>query len=243
MTDAACISSTGVLNAGAPARVATSASPVASITRFARIDATGLGFDDDPDDRIAVHQRRYELPVQHGMDARLLDQRVGDQLEAFRIELVGQRLAFRHRRAHRLGPLLEFAADAVGLHRLLVPVPGETFDTDHGDVAAEAAEALDQRHLNPGPRGGQRRGETTGTRTDHEHVGMADHLDPAGGFGDIGGNGRHDLSLWNAMLTHPIVLHRKGDRRQRHKLADLPRPSTLAQAAEVIFTNYRRIEN
>ena len=37
MTDAACICSTGVLTVGAPARCATSASPVASITRRARI--------------------------------------------------------------------------------------------------------------------------------------------------------------------------------------------------------------
>jgi len=37
ITDAACIASTGVATVGAPARWATSASPVASITRRARI--------------------------------------------------------------------------------------------------------------------------------------------------------------------------------------------------------------
>jgi len=44
ITDAACISSTGVVTVGAPARCATSASPVASITRRARI-ASRPAFD------------------------------------------------------------------------------------------------------------------------------------------------------------------------------------------------------
>ena len=55
------------------------------------------------------------------------------------------RLRLRHGRAHRLGAFLEFPPDAVRLHGLFMPVPGEALDPDHGEVAAEAAEALDQR--------------------------------------------------------------------------------------------------
>ena len=75
ITDAAIISSFGVWNVGAPARCATSASPVASMTRAAadRL-ATGLRLGDDAGDRVAVHDRRSEGAVQHAADARLLDQ-------------------------------------------------------------------------------------------------------------------------------------------------------------------------
>ena len=61
-----CISSTGVVTVGAPARCATSASPVASMTRL-REDrlAPGLRLDDDAGDPVAVHHRRDEHAVQH----------------------------------------------------------------------------------------------------------------------------------------------------------------------------------
>ena len=112
----------------------------------------GLGLGDDADDRVAVHQGCDELAVQHRVDARLLDQPVGDQLEAFGVEFVGQRLAFGHRCAHLLGALLELPADAACLHRLLAAVPGKALDADRGDVSPEAAEPLDQRDLHTRPR-------------------------------------------------------------------------------------------
>ena len=179
------MSSTGVLWTGAPARVATSASPVASTTRPRqdRLPA-GLGLGDDADDRVAVHQRCDELAVQHRVDARLLDQSVGDQLEAFGVEFVGQRLTFGHRRAHRLGALLELPSDAACLDRLLAAVPGEALDADRGDVAAEAAEPLDQRHLHACPRRREGSGEATGARPDDQHVGLVDDVDLAARFGD-----------------------------------------------------------
>ena len=146
--------------------------------------AAGLRFDDDAGAAVAVHDRRDEAPVQHAVDAGFLDQRVGDQLEAFRIELVAQRLALGHGGAHRLGALLELAADAVGLDRRLVAVPGKPLDADDGDVAAEAAEALDQRHLDPGARRGQRRGQPARPGADDQHLGAADDGDLAGRLGD-----------------------------------------------------------
>ncbi len=152
---------------------------------------TGLGLGDDADDRVAVHQRCDELAVQHRVDARLLDQSVGDQLEAFGVEFVGQRLTLGHRRAHFLGALLELPSDAAGVHRLLVAVPGEALDADRGDVSPEAAEPLDQGHPHTGPRRRQGGGEATRTRPDDQHVGLVDDVDLAARFGDGSGVRRH----------------------------------------------------
>ena len=159
------MSSGGVLWTGAPARVATSASPVASMTRRARIASRpALDSVTMPMIVVAVHQRGDELAVQHRVDARLLDKSVGDQLEAFGVEFVGQRLAFGYRRAHLLGALLELPADAAGLHRLLAAVPGEALDADRGDVSPEAAEPLDQGHPHTGARRRQGGGEAARAR-------------------------------------------------------------------------------
>jgi len=146
--------------------------------------ATGLGLGDDTGHGIAIHDRGDEHPVQHRANARLLDQAVGDHLEALGIEFVGQRLRFRHRGAHRVGALLELAADTVGLHGLLVAVPRHALDTDHGDVAAEATETLDQRDLGAGARGGERGRKTPGTRPHHQHVGAMHDVDLARGLAD-----------------------------------------------------------
>ena len=122
--------------------------------------------------------------MQHRVDARLLDQSVGDQLEAFGVEFVGQRLAFGHRCAHLFGALLELPPDAAGLHRLLAAVPGEALDADRGDVSPEAAEPLDEGHLDTCARRRQRCRQPTRTRPDDQHVGLVDDVDLATGFGD-----------------------------------------------------------
>ena len=84
------------------------------------------------------------------MDACLLDQSVGHELEAFGVEFVRKRLTFGHCSAHHLGALLELPSDAASFHRLLAAVPGEALDADRGDVSPEAAEPLDEGHLHPG---------------------------------------------------------------------------------------------
>ena len=152
---------------------------------------TGLGLGDDAGDLLAVHQRCDELAVQHRVDARLLDQSVGDQLEAFGVEFVGQRLAFGHGCAHLLGALLELPSDAAGLHRLLAAVPGEALDADRGDVPPEAAEPLDKGHSHTGARRRQGGGQATRTRPDDQHVGLVDDVDLAARFGDLSGVRRH----------------------------------------------------
>ena len=109
--------------------------------------APRLGFDDDADDRVAVHHRRHELPVEHRVDAGLLDEPIGDELEALGIE---SRTTATGSRAPRL-PSPWRAPRTRGRCRRprpsLMPVPGEALDADDGDIAAETAEALDQRHL------------------------------------------------------------------------------------------------
>ena len=189
MTDAACISSTGVLTVGAPARCATSASPVASITRSARI-ASRPAFDStiDAGDRVAVDHRRDEQPVQHRVHAGLLDERVGDELEALGVDLVGERLAVGHGGAHRVRPLLELARDAARLDGPLVPVPREPLDPDGGEVAAEAAEALEQRHLGARAGGRERGRKAARAGADDEHAGAVDDVGLAGRLVDPHGS-------------------------------------------------------
>ena len=52
--------------------------------------AARLGLHDDPRHPVALHDGRDEAAVQHGMDAGLLDQPVGDELEALAVDLVAE---------------------------------------------------------------------------------------------------------------------------------------------------------
>ena len=105
--------------------------------------------------------------------------RVGDELESFRVELERQRLALGNRRAHLVRTRLELATDAVGLDRLLVAVPRHALDADGGDVAAEATESFDKRHLDAGPGGGKGGREPGRAGTDDQHIGLVDDVDLA----------------------------------------------------------------
>ena len=109
--------------------------------------AARLGFHDDANYGVSLHDRCDELPMQHGVNSGLLDQPVGDKLKSFAIQLVAQRLAFWNIRAHGLGTLFEFPTYAARLDRGLVAIPCETFHTDNGYVAAEAAEPFQQTSL------------------------------------------------------------------------------------------------
>ena len=102
---------------------------------------------------------------------------------------------------------------------LLVAIPGHALDPDRGDVAAEAAEPLDQRHLDPGPCRGQRGGKTRRAGADDQHVGLVDDVDLAGGFGDgaegraAGGSGHGPCiiarfsSRWRAFTPRSLPVH------------------------------------
>ena len=166
------------MKVGAPARWATSASPVASITRRARM-ASRPAFDSVTMPTIAspsstgATNRRWSI----GWIPASSTSAVGHELEPLAVDLVGERLALRHGRAHRFGALLELPADAARLDRRLMPVPGEPLDADGRDVAAETAEALDQAHLHPGAGRRERRRKPARTGSDDQHVGPMDDLD------------------------------------------------------------------
>ena len=138
----------------------------------------------DADQRVAVQDGGDERAVEHRVDARLLDEGVGDELEALGIELQRERLALRHRRSHLVRARLELEGDAAGLDGRLVPVPRHPLDADRRDVAAEAAEALDQGHLDPGAGSRQRGRQPRRARPDDEEVGVVDDVDLPGGLGD-----------------------------------------------------------
>ena len=185
MTEAAIIFSRGVRKVGAPAREATSASPVASITRLARIASRpAFGFGDDADDRVAVHDRCDKLAVEHRRDAGLFDQAVGDELEAFGIEFVGQRLRFRHGGAHRLArssnsrpmPLASTvfswryqAKPSTPTTVMLPPKQPKRSTSATSTPARAAANAADK---------------SAGTGADDEDIGFMDDGRMSGGFGD-----------------------------------------------------------
>jgi len=156
MTEAACISSTGVVRVGAPARWATSASPVQSVTRSARI-ASRPGFLDEP---------------------------VSDHLEALGVDLPGQGLGVRYRGAHALRALLELPPDTPRLDGRLMPVPGQALDPHHGEVAAEAPEPLQKGDLGAGPGRRDRRGQAAGPAADDEHRDTMHDVDRTRGLAD-----------------------------------------------------------
>jgi hypothetical protein len=140
--------------------------------------AAGFGLHDHSRHGVAVHDRSGERAVQQGAHSGLLDEPVGDHLEALGVDLVGQGLRVGCRSAHGLRTLLEFTPDAPGLDGRLMPVPGQALDADHGEVAAEAPEPFQQGDLGAGPRRRDRRGETAGAAADDKHLGAMHDVDP-----------------------------------------------------------------
>ena len=96
-----------------------------------------------PPSMIGATPRRCSI----GVTPASCDEHVGHVLERLGVERVAQRLRLGLRGAHGLGALLELASDALAVDGLLVPVPGQPLDPDLGDVAAEAAVAVDERGL------------------------------------------------------------------------------------------------
>ncbi len=82
------------------------AGPVGDVGVAGRVDdaagedrlAAGLRLGDDADHAGAVHDRRHETAVQHRVHAGLLDERVGDHLEALGVEFERVAIGSRERR-------------------------------------------------------------------------------------------------------------------------------------------------
>ena len=133
----------------------------------------GLRLNDHADDRVVLDDRGDDHGVQQRLDPRFGDHVVGDVLEPLGVERVAVALGFGLGCAGRLRSLLELDADAFGILGLFVAIPGEAFDPDLGDVAAEAAVAFEEKHRHPGAGGTDCSGEATRSGADHEDVGGA----------------------------------------------------------------------
>ena len=150
----------------------------------------GLRLDDHADDGVVLDDRGDNHGVEQRLDPRFGDHVVGDVLEPLGVERVAVALGFGLGSAGRLRSLLELDADALGILGLFVAIPGEALDPDLGDVAAEAAVAFEEKHRHPGACGTDRGGEATRSGADHKDVGVCEHLQGAGGFGDHTVDGR-----------------------------------------------------
>jgi hypothetical protein len=84
-----------------------------------------------------------------------------------------------------LGAILELDTDTLAIDRAFMPVPGESFDTDLGDIAAETAVAVDQGRARAGAGRGQRGRKSSRAAADDENVRFQDDIDRSGGFSDL----------------------------------------------------------
>ena len=153
---------------------------------------------------------------------------IGDELEALRVEFVGEGLALGDRCAHGLCPFFELPADAASLDRCLVAVPGEAFNADGRDVAAEAAESLDERDFNPGPRCSEGCRQSAGAGADDQDVGSVHDVNLTGWLGD-GSVGR-----W-----HGSVVARLGSGGRDQEAVDANAPQRLLAATVTRCTSRR----
>ena len=152
--------------------------------------APGFAFSDNATNFPVLHDGRNKHTVQHRVDIGLGHQHIGNIFERFGIERVADRLRLGQGRAHCLGAVFKFAADALAVDRCGVAIPGKAFDPDLRDIAAKTAIAFDQRGLRPGAGRSERSGKATRARSHHQHIGFVDDIDLPGGFGYGLGHGR-----------------------------------------------------
>jgi hypothetical protein len=106
--------------------------------------AAGFAFDDDAFERISFANDANGQRMNKRIDPYLLHPIVGNELKAFRIDRVAQRLRLGGGGAISLGSLLEFNPNALDIDGLFLPVPRDAFHPDMGEVAAKTAVALDE---------------------------------------------------------------------------------------------------
>src|SRR5450759_45315 len=128
ITDAAIIFSRGVLWYGAPARAAMSASPVASMTRLARIASrpallSVITPQMAPFSRIGATHRRCSNGVTPASSTSTSATHLNISASSAWLSDCGSGMAAPVGLA-----LLELDADAFAINGLLVPVPGEALD-------------------------------------------------------------------------------------------------------------------
>ena len=97
---------------------------------------------------------------------------------------MADRLWLGHRCAHSLGALFKLAANAFAVDGGGMAIPGEAFDADLRDIAAEAAIAFKKCGFDTGARRSQCCRQPTGAGADNKHIGFADHVNLPRGFFD-----------------------------------------------------------
>ncbi len=138
---------------------------------------TRLALTDDTGNDAAFKNRCDAETVQQWSYSSLLDQRVGNPFEHFRIERMTEGLRLRHGRAHGRRPLLELDTNPFAIDRLLVAVPGKSFNAYLSDVAAEATVAVNQCRTRAGASGSQGRCKAPGTAAHHQDIRLQHHID------------------------------------------------------------------
>ncbi len=181
MTDAASISSRGVLRNGAPARAATSASPVASTTRLARTASrpdllSVMTPRTAPSSTIGATARRWSIGVipasSTSTSATYLNRSPLMPIDSDWLSGLAAPIAAARSSSSRPMPSPSTVR--------FVAVPADALDPDLGHVPAEAAVAVEERRLRAGPSGRERSREAARAAADDEDVGLVDDVDLAG---------------------------------------------------------------
>ena len=95
---------------------------------------------------------------------------------------MADRLRLGHGGAHRLGALFKFPANALAVDGFRVPIPCKSLHADLRDIAAKTAITFQQGCFDTRPRRCQSCGKATGAGTNDQNIGLADHINIAGGF-------------------------------------------------------------
>ena len=133
----------------------------------------GLALDNDPCDSITVHDGSNKHSVKHGRDSRLEDEVIGHCFKSLTIDGMALGLRFGYRGARCLGTLFKFNTNPLTIDGLLVSIPGETFNTDGGDVAAKTAISFQQSDADTGAsRSNRSRQSSRSTANDQDISGV-----------------------------------------------------------------------
>jgi hypothetical protein len=114
--------------------------------------------------------------VKHGRDPSLENKVVCDRFEGLTIDGMALGLWFSHRGTRCFGAFLKLNANPFTINGLLVSIPGETFNTHGGDVAAEAAKSLEQGDADTCSCGRNGSGQPRRSATDNQYIGVVDNL-------------------------------------------------------------------
>ncbi len=144
--------------------------------------AAFLAFGNDPLDFTAIHNGCHHKAMQQAIHATVQNQFICDIFEHFPIKAFADGLRFTICGTEFVGFLLELSANTFPLYRLLMPVPGKTFHSDRGDIAAKTALTLQHHHGHPGPGGSNCSRQPPRSAADNQYVCCGDYRHLPGCF-------------------------------------------------------------